>query len=57
MRRSFLSERFMGIVCVLMLAAGLVSLVFCMKEGDSFETFALLVKLATATATFLAFRP
>lgn len=46
----------MGIVCVLMLAAGLVSLVFCMKEGDSFETFALLVKLATATATFLAFQ-
>ncbi|MBR2287732.1 MAG: hypothetical protein IJ865_05765 [Clostridia bacterium] len=52
----FLSERFMGVVCALMLVAGLVSLVFCLKEGDAFETFALLVKLATATAVFLAFR-
>lgn len=39
-----------------MLAAGLASLVFCLREGDSFETFALLVKLATATSAFLAFR-
>ena len=51
----FLSERFMGIVCAFMVAAGLVSLVFCLKERDSFETFALLVKQSTATAMFLTF--
>ena len=56
LEKVFLNERFMGIVCILMVAAGLVSLAFCLKEGDAFETFALLVKLATATAAFLAFR-
>ena len=56
LERIFLSERFMGFVCAFMAAAGLVSLVFCLKEGDSFETFALLVKLVTGTAMFLAFR-
>lgn len=56
LEKVFLSEHFMGIVCAFMLAAGLVSLIFCIKEGDSFETFAVLTKLATATAAFLAFR-
>lgn len=52
----FLNERFMGFVCAFMALAGLVSLAFCVKERDAFESFALLVKLATATAAFLAFR-
>ena len=34
----FLSERFMAAICVLMAAAGIVSLVFCFMEKDSFET-------------------
>ena len=56
LERIFLSERFMGVVCAFMAAAGLVSLVFCLKARDFFETFALLVKLVTGTAMFLAFR-
>lgn len=52
----FLSERFMAFVCVFMVAAGLVSLAFCLVERDSFETFALLIKLVTAVAMFQAFR-
>lgn len=56
LEKVFLSERFMAAVCVFMVAAGLVSLVFCLMEQDSFETFALLVKLATAFTMFLAFR-
>ena len=54
--KMFLSERFMGAVCIFMAAAGLASLVFCVMEKDSFETFALLIKLVTALAMFLAFR-
>ena len=52
----FLSERFMGAVSIFMAAAGLASLVFCIMEKDSFETFALLIKLVTALTMFLAFR-
>lgn len=54
--RIFLSERFMGVVWALMMAAGLVSLAFCLMARDAFEIFALLVKLATATAMLLSFR-
>lgn len=56
LEKIFLSERFMAIVCICMVAAGLVSLIFCLREQDSFETFALLIKLLTAIAMFLAFR-
>lgn len=52
----FLSERFMAVVCILMAAAGAASLVFCFMEQDSFEIFALLIKLVTAVTMFLAFR-
>ena len=52
----FLSERFMGSVWFIMAATGLVSLVFCLMAQDSFEIFALLIKLVTSTAMFLAFR-
>lgn len=56
LERIFLSEHFMSIICIFMVASGLLSLVFCLLEQDSFETFAVLVKLATATAMFFAFR-
>lgn len=56
LEKVFLSERYMGVVYAFMATASLVSLVFCLKAGDSFETFSLLVKLATATAMFSAFR-
>ena len=52
----FLNERFMAAVCILMAAAGVVSLVFCFIEQDTFEIFALLAKLVTAVTMFLAFR-
>ena len=54
--RAFLNERYMTAVCIFMAAAGVVSLVFCIMEKDSFEIFALLVKLVTAVTMFLAFR-
>ena len=54
--KAFLSERFMVIVCIFMIVAGLVSIIFCWMEQDSFETFALLIKLVTAVTMFLAFR-
>lgn len=56
LEKVFLSERFMTAVCILMAAAGLVSLVFCVMEQDPFETFALLIKLVTAVTMFIAFR-
>ena len=56
LEKIFLSERFMAIVCMIMSAAGTVSLVFCFMEQDAFEIFALLVKLVTAVTMFLAFR-
>ncbi len=52
----FLSERFMAAVCIMMAAAGVASLVFCFREQDAFEIFALLVKLVTAVTMYLAFR-
>ena len=54
--KAFLNERFMAAVCILMAAAGVVSLVFCFIEQDAFEIFALLAKLVTAVTMFLAFR-
>ena len=56
LEKAFLSERFMAAACIFMAAAGLVSLVFCFREQDAFEIFALLIKLVTAVAMFLAFR-
>ena len=56
LEKVFLSERFMGAVCIFMVVTGLASLVFCIMEQDSFETFALLIKLVTAFTMFLAFR-
>ena len=56
LEKVFLNERFMAAVCVFMAVTGLASLVFCVMENDSFETFALLIKLVTAVTMFLAFR-
>ena len=56
LEKVFLNERFMAVVCIIMAAAGIVSLVFCFMEQDAFEIFALLVKLVTAVTMFLAFR-
>jgi len=52
----FLSERFMAAACMVMAAAGIVSLVFCFTEQNAFEIFALLIKLVTAVTMFLAFQ-
>ena len=56
LEKVFLNERFMAAVCIIMAAAGIVSLVFCFMEQDAFEIFALLIKLVTAVTMFLAFR-
>ena len=56
LEKVFLSERFMAAACIVMAAAGIVSLVFCFMEQDAFEIFALLIKLVTAVTMFLAFR-
>lgn len=56
LEKVFLNERFMAAACIVMAAAGVVSLVFCFKEQDAFEIFALLAKLVTAVTMFLAFR-
>ena len=56
LEKAFLSERFMAAVCIIMAAAGAVSLAFCFREQDAFEIFALLVKLVTAVTMFFAFR-
>ena len=56
LEKAFLNERFMAAVCIFMAAAGVASLVLCFKEQDTFEIFALLIKLVTAVTMFLAFR-
>jgi hypothetical protein len=56
LEKVFLDERFMAAVCIIMAAAGVASLVFCLREQDAFDIFALLIKLATAVTMFLAFR-
>lgn len=52
----FLNERFMAVTCIIVLVTGLVSLYFCVREGETFELFELLTKLVTAAAMYLAFR-
>ena len=52
----FLSEIFMGAVCLLFAVAGLGTLVLCVRQGDSFAAFGLVVKLVTAVAMYRAFR-
>ena len=56
LEKVFLNERFMAAVCIIMAAAGVASLVFCLREQDAFDIFALLIKLVTAVTMFLAFR-
>ena len=52
----FLNERFMMACCIVVLVSGLVSLYFCLREGETFELFELLTKLVTAAAMYQAFR-
>ena len=52
----FLDERFMAVTCIIVLVTGLVSLYFCVREGETFELFELLTKLVMAAAMYLAFR-
>ena len=52
----FLNERFMAAACAAVVITGLVSLYFCIREGDSFVVFEGLTKLVTAFAMFLAFK-
>ena len=56
LEKVFLNERFMAVVCIVMAAAVVASLVLCFREQDAFDIFALLVKLVTAVTMFLAFR-
>ena len=56
LEKVFLNERFMAAVCIIMAAAGVASLAFCLREQDAFDIFALLIKLVTAVTMFLAFR-
>ena len=50
-----MNERFMAALCVAAAAAGLVSLYFSIREGDSFTVFEVLTKLVTSTAMYMAF--
>ena len=52
----FLSERFMAALCAAVVVTGLVSLVLCLRQRDSFLVFEVLTKLVTASAMFLAFK-
>ena len=52
----FLSERFMAALCAAVVVTGLVSLVLCLRQRDSFLLFEVLTKLVTASAMFLAFK-
>ena len=52
----FLSERFMAALCSAVVVTGLVSLVLCLRQRDSFLVFEVLTKLVTASAMFLAFK-
>ena len=56
LEKVFLNERFMGAVCIMMTVTGIVSLALCFREQDTFEIFALLIKLVTAVTMYLAFR-
>lgn len=52
----FLKERFMAAACAAVVITSLVSMVLCVREGDSFLVFEVLTKLATAFAMYLAFK-
>ena len=52
----FLNEHVMAGLCVFVVGASLVSLVFFRSAGDSFELFALATKIACAAAMYLTFR-
>ncbi len=52
----FLSEYFMAAACAAVVITSIVSLVFCIREGNSFTFFEVLAKLATASSMFLAFK-
>ena len=51
----FLNEHFMAALCAVVVVTGLVSLYFCVREGDSFAVFEVVTKLVTASAMYLAF--
>ena len=52
----FLNEYFMAAACAVVVVTGLISLFFCVKDGDSFIVFEVVTKLVTATAMYLAFK-
>ena len=52
----FLSEIFMGLTCLLTVAAGVASLIICIAQKDSFAAFGLVIKLVTAVSMYQAFR-
>ena len=52
----FLNEYFMAAACAVVVVTGLVSLFFCVRDGDSFIVFEVVTKLVTATAMYLAFK-
>ncbi len=52
----FLNEHFVAAACLFVVATGLVSMILCIREKDSFATFEVLVKLVTAVAMYEAFR-
>lgn len=56
LEKVFLSERFMSAACIIMAAAGIASIVLCIREQDAFDIFAVLIRLVTAVTMFLAFR-
>ena len=52
----FLNEYFMAAACAVVVVTGLISLFFCVRDGDSFIVFEVVTKLVTATAMYLAFK-
>ena len=52
----YLNEHFMAAACAVAVLTGLLSLYFCVREGDSFAVFEVVTKLVTASAMFLAFK-
>ena len=54
--RILLSERFMGFVSLFVVISSVVSMTFCLREGDNFVAFGLMAKAVTAGCMYLAFR-
>ncbi len=52
----FLNEHLMAALTVFKVGAGLISLIFFRDGLDSFDFFALLVKLITAVSMYFAFK-